>query len=38
MVPASAAGTAPHSKVAAKVILGPKRSHAGPAMRRTRRL
>jgi hypothetical protein len=37
-VPASADGMAPRRRVAAKVILGPKRSHDGPASRRTRRL
>ena len=37
-VPASAVGMAPRSKQLAKVTRGPKRSHAGPATRRTRRV
>ncbi len=38
IVPAKAVGIAPSSRHAAKVIRGPKWSHAGPAMRRTIRL
>jgi hypothetical protein len=37
-VPASAVGIAPMRRHEAKVTLGPKRSHNGPAMRRMRRL
>jgi hypothetical protein len=37
-VPARAVGRAPISKQQANVIRGPKRSHAGPATRRTRRV
>jgi len=37
-VPASAVGIAPRSKQEAKVTRGPKRSHAGPATKRTRRV
>ena len=37
-VPARAVGMAPRSKNAAKVTRGPKRSHEGPAIRRTMRV
>ena len=37
-VPASAVGMAPASRHPAKVTLGPKRSHDGPATKRTRSL
>lgn len=35
MVPASAVGMAPMSRVPAKTLRGPKRSHSGPHMNRT---
>ena len=37
-VPAKAVGMAPASRIAAKVHLGPKRSHAAPAVSRTNKV
>ena len=37
-VPAKAVGMAPANRIAAKVHLGPKRSHAAPAVSRTNKV